>query len=71
MCFSNTQNRNNKSNKEESSKSNNKSGSSEEKKSGKGRNRHKDEDLVPSLKPSGKVSLFEFLEDKFPFSGIS
>ncbi|KAK6617976.1 hypothetical protein RUM44_002418 [Polyplax serrata] len=63
----NLQNKYNKSNKDDNSKSNSKSGGNEEKK-GKNRNRHRDDDAGPSLKPSGKVSLFEFLEDKLPFS---
>lgn len=58
----------NKQNKDENSKSNSKSGN-DEKKGGKGRNKHKDEDTGPTLKPSGKVSLFDFLEDKLPCAG--
>ncbi|KAL0268466.1 UNVERIFIED_CONTAM: hypothetical protein PYX00_010399 [Menopon gallinae] len=57
----------NKHSKDDNSKSNSKSGN-EEKKGGKGRNKHKDEDSGPTLKPSGKVSLFEFLEDKLPYA---
>lgn len=53
----------------DNSKSNSKSGGNEEKKGGKNRNRHRDDDTGLPLKPSGKVSLFEFLEDKLPFSG--
>jgi len=36
-------------------------------KGGKGRGR--DQEGNPNLKPSGKVSLFDFLEDKLPASG--
>lgn len=54
----------NKANKDEKDKK-----EKEEKKGGKGRNRHRDDESAPSLKPSGKVSLFDFLEDKLPITG--